>query len=143
MVQVVSTDGESIAISAKNEHVQIGPREGDSTGKGERAPMNVVSAMGLDEIGKPAGAANSRHGGNFFVPDLPLLNQLEIEGEDRKVAAARTPRWVIGGDILLSQRLSLFRGQRRNGWNGINAGGDFWGGGSHVQTLNELNRLHS
>ena len=76
--------------------------------------MDVMSPIGLDEIGKPARATNARNGGDLLLPELASFDQFEIEGKHRKVTTAWTPRGVVGGDFLFGERFS-FRGNRRGG----------------------------
>src|SRR5205085_575711 len=100
VVEMVASNGEGVAIAAKNKNMQVGTADGNARGKGQSAAMKVMHAMGLDEIRKPARTANAGNGGNLFMPKLALFDQLEIEGENRKVAAARAPGGVVGGNFL-------------------------------------------
>src|SRR4051812_22125648 len=54
MIEMVAANRESIAVTAKHKHVQVWPRERDATRKGQGATMNVMRAVGLDEIRKAA-----------------------------------------------------------------------------------------
>src|SRR5271155_5842886 len=63
----------------------------------------------LDEIWKPAGAADTRDGRDFFVPQLALFNQLEIKREHGEVAAAGTPSRMVGGDLFFGQALAFLK----------------------------------
>src|SRR5439155_16397608 len=107
MVQVVAADREGVAIAAEDEDVQIGPGKGDSAGKGQGATVNIMGAVGLNEIRKAAGAANAGDGGDFFVPKLSLFDQFEIKGEHREIPATRTPGRMVGRDVFLGQGLSF------------------------------------
>ena len=60
--------------------------------------MDVVHAMAVHEIRKATGASDAGDGGDLLVPDFALLDQLEVEREDREVTAAGAPRRVIGGE---------------------------------------------
>src|SRR5450432_1576021 len=71
--------------------------------------MDIMRTVRLHEIGKAAGAADARNGGDLFVPNFPLLNQLEIKREDGKVAAAGTPRRMVGGDFFFGQALAFLK----------------------------------
>ena len=53
---------------------------------------------------------------DLLVPQLALLDQLEIKREHGEIAAAGTPRRMVGGDFLFRQALAL--GARRRGRNG-------------------------
>ena len=79
---------------------------------GTRAAVNEVGAVAVDEIGKARGAADAGEGDDFLVLDLAFLEDFVIGGEDGEVAAAGTPRRVIGGDGFLGEFLAgRFGGQ--------------------------------
>ena len=79
--EMIAPDGEGIAITAEGEDVQVGAGQGNAAGKGQRAAMQEVRAMGLDEIRKPAGTADPGNGGDLLMPQLALFNQLKIKRE--------------------------------------------------------------
>ena len=110
---MIAADGERVAVAAEHEHVQVGPRQRDAAGKRQRAAVNVVHAVRLHEIREAAGAADAGNGGDLLVPQLALLDQLEVQREHGEIAAAGTPRRMIGGDFLFGQRLALGAGGRR------------------------------
>src|SRR5277367_963041 len=97
--------------------------------------MNIMRAVRLHEIWKTAGATDARDGGDFFVPHLALFNQLEIKREHGKVAAAGTPRRMVGGDFFFGQALAFaVGGLRRRVDDGDVAGvavGNFSGESAH------------
>ena len=114
MVDMIPANGKRVAVAAKDEDVQIGPRQRDAAGKGQGAAMNEMGAVGLDKIGEPAGTTDAGHGGDLFLPQFALLNQFEIEGQNGKVAATRAPGGMVGRDFLFGQRLAFgFRQARR------------------------------
>ena len=89
--EMIAADGEEVAVAAEDEDVQVGPGERDAAGEGQRAAVNVVRAVGLHEIREPAGAADAGDGGDLLLPQLALLDQLEVEREHGEIAAAGTP----------------------------------------------------
>src|SRR6185503_4553944 len=103
MIEMIAPDGERIAVPAKNEHMQIRAREGNAAGKRKRATVDVMGAMGLDEVRKTTGATDAGNGGNFLVPQTPLLDQFEIQGQYGEISAARTPSGMIGGNLLFGK----------------------------------------
>ena len=105
--EVVAADGEGVAVAAEGEHVQVGPRDGKSAGEGQRTTVNVVHAVCLHKVREPAGAADAGHGGHVLVGDVPLLDQLVVDGEHGKITAARAPGRVIGGDLFFGHRLAF------------------------------------
>src|SRR5205814_288141 len=97
---MIAPDRKGVAIPAKDEDVQIRPAQGNPTGKGQRPAMNVMSAVRLHKVGKPARAADSGHSGDLLVPKFALFDQFEIERQDGKIAAARTPSGMVCGDFF-------------------------------------------
>jgi hypothetical protein len=93
--------------------------------------MDEVGAVAINEIGEARGAANAGEGDDLFVIELAFLEDFVIAGEDGKVAAARTPGGVIGGDGFLGELLANERG--RGGVDGSGVG-DFFGG--HGERIN-------
>ena len=95
-----------------------GRRKRNAAGEGQRAAVDVMRAVGLHEIRKPAGAADAGDGGDLLVPELALLDQLEVKRQHGEIAAAGTPGGMVGGDFLLGQRLAFGgrgHGRRRDG----------------------------
>src|SRR2546426_7380942 len=109
---MISADGKSITVATKNEHVQVWPREGNATGKRQRPAMDVMRAMGLDEIGEPAGAADAGDRRDFLMPHLAFFDELEIKRKHGEIAAARAPGGDIRGEFLFAQSFAVRRGQR-------------------------------
>ena len=107
VIEVIAADGKRVAIPAEHEHMQIRAAKRNAAGKRQRAAMNIMRAVGLDEIRKPARAANARDGRDLLVPELALFDQLEIKREHGEIAAARAPRRVIGGDFFFGQTFAF------------------------------------
>ncbi len=105
---MVAADGEAVAVAAEQKDVQIGPGQADATGERDGTSMDEVGAVAVDEIGKARRAADAGEGDDFLVRNLAFLEDFVIAGENREIAAARTPRWVIGGDGFLGQFLAGF-----------------------------------
>ncbi len=116
VVEMVAADGKGVAVAAEDEDMQVRAAEGNAAGEGQGAAMDVMHAVGLDEIRKPAGAADAGDGGDFLVPQLALFDQLEVKREHGEIAAAGAPRRVVGGDFLFGQALAFGSRQRRDGW---------------------------
>ena len=53
VIDMIATDGEPIAVAAKEEHVKIRPGETDAAGERDGATVNVMRAVTVDEIRKP------------------------------------------------------------------------------------------
>ena len=52
VIEMVAADRESVAVAAEQEHVEIGPGETDAARERDRAAVNEVRAMAVDEIWK-------------------------------------------------------------------------------------------
>ena len=79
MVEVITADGEGIAVTPENKHIQILPGERNAGGKGQRAAVNIVRAVGLHKIRESATAADAGYGGKFFVMQATVLDELEVQ----------------------------------------------------------------
>ena len=65
--------------------------------------MNEVSSVGLNEIGKATGTADTCNRCHLFMVQSALLDELEVEGQNGEITATGTPCWVVGRDFLLCQ----------------------------------------
>ena len=90
-----------------------------------------MRAVRLHEIRETAGAADAGDGGDLLVPELALLDQLEVEREHGEIAAAGAPGRVVGGDFLLRQAFALGIGERRARRRCCRARGNFSDGFAH------------
>src|SRR3954447_21798342 len=52
VIEMIAADGESVAVAAEQEHVEIGPGETDAARKRHCAAVNEVRAVAVDEIRK-------------------------------------------------------------------------------------------
>jgi len=64
--------------------------------------MNEMRAVGLHKIREPAGAADAGDGGDFFVPELALFNQLEYSASTEK---SPQPGHHVGWSATISLRV--------------------------------------
>src|SRR4029453_12834994 len=113
MVEGIPADRERVTVAAKDEHVKVRPRERHAAGEPKRATVNEMRAVSLYKVREPGTASDACHRADLLVMHLPLLNQLVIQREDRKVAAAGAPRRMIRRGFLLRERLAIFcAGQR-------------------------------
>ena len=131
--EVITADGEGIAVAAKHEHVQVRSAEGHAGREGQGAAMNVVNAVRLHEIGKAAGAADAGDSRDLLVPDRALFDEFEVKREHREVTATGAPGRVIGGDFFLEERLAGGIGQRGRGGEVARPRGEFVGDVEHVK----------
>src|SRR5258707_9231314 len=92
--------------------MQVRPGKGNPAGKWQRTAMDVMRSMGLDKIRETARAADASHGGYVLVPNLSLLDQLEIESQDGKIAATGAPGRVIGRNFLFRECFAFGLWQR-------------------------------
>ena len=103
MGEVVAANGKGVAITAKHEDMQVGSAEADAGGKRQCAAVDVMHAVGLHEVGEPAAAANASNGGDLFVVQTAVLDELEVQGQYGEVATTGAPRGVVGGKIFFLQ----------------------------------------
>ena len=81
---MVAADGKGVAVAAENEHVQVRPGERNAAGKRQGAAVDVMHAVRLDEIRKPAGAADARDGGDFSCHSLRFSISLKYSASTEK-----------------------------------------------------------
>ena len=62
-----------------------------------------MHAVRLDEIREAAGTTDASDSRDLLVPELALLNQLEVKGEHGEIAAARAPGGMVRGDFFFGQ----------------------------------------
>jgi hypothetical protein len=98
---MVAADGETVAVTAEQEHVQVRPGETDAGRKRDGATVNVMRAVAVDEIGKARRTTDPGEGDDLFVIELPFLEDFVERSQDSEIAAARTPCWVIRSDSFL------------------------------------------
>ena len=53
MVEVVATNGETVAVAAKEKHVEIGTSQADAARERDCAAVDKMRAMAIDEVRKP------------------------------------------------------------------------------------------
>lgn len=73
--EMVAADRECVPVAAKGEHMQVRPGHRNARGKRQRAAVNEMDPMPLDEIREPAGAANPGDGGDFLVPQFAFFDR--------------------------------------------------------------------
>ena len=78
--------------------MQIIAAEANPGGKRQRAAVNIVTAMRVDEVGEAGGAADAGEGDDFLVRVLELFQDAVEGGEHGEIAAAGAPRRMVGGE---------------------------------------------
>src|SRR5688572_2170010 len=114
MDEMIASDGETIAVTAEDKHVEIVSAQTDAGGKRECASVNEVAAMGVDEIGEARRAADAGKRDDFLVRIVELFQHAVERRKDGEVAATGAPRWVVGGQHFLRERRAR-RGKRGGG----------------------------
>ncbi len=94
MGEMASADRQAVAVSADGDHGELGIRDFNSLGDGKGAAVNAVEAIGLDEIGEPAGTADPRNQGQLLRGHVQVDERLHQGGKNPIVAASRTPDGV-------------------------------------------------
>ena len=110
MNEVITADGEAVAVAAKHKNMKIIAAEADTSGKRQGAAVNIVAAVRIDEIGEAGGAANAGERDNFFLRIIKFLEDFIKRGEYGKIAAAGAPRRVVGDEDFFSE------GSARSPW---------------------------
>src|SRR5205807_2490366 len=95
--------GETVAVAAKEEDVQVGPGQADAAGERDGATVNEVGAVAVDEIGKARRATDAVEGDDLFVIELAFLDDFVEGSQNGEIAAAGTPGGMIGGDRFLGK----------------------------------------
>src|ERR1041385_7942310 len=53
VIDMVTADGEPVAVAAEQKDMEIGPGQTDPAGERDGAAVNEMGAVAVDEIGKP------------------------------------------------------------------------------------------
>jgi len=62
MIEMIATDGKTVAVAPKKKDMEVGPGQADAGSKGNGAAVNEVRAVTVDEIGENAMNNRSRRG---------------------------------------------------------------------------------
>ncbi len=100
VIEMIATNRKAVAVAAEQKHVEIGPGEADTAGKRDRATVNEVCTVTIDEIRKARRTTDPCKRDNLFVLEISFFQKFVERGEHGEIAAARTPRRVIGGDCF-------------------------------------------
>ncbi len=105
--EMVTADGQGIAIAGHHPHRQLGPRQLQAAGNSRRASVDAVHAVGFHVVRKPAGAADAGDEGEVLARNTEGGHQLLHLRQHGVVAAAGAPAHVL-------VRLEVLLGQRRH-----------------------------
>ena len=89
--RVVAADRHAIAIARHQPDIEFRVRQLDAGRKGGRTPVDRVETVAFDVIGKAAGTADAADEDDLLPGNVQLGQHLLHLGEDRVVAATRTP----------------------------------------------------
>src|SRR5204863_9466590 len=81
VVEMVPADRESVAVTAEQKYVEIGPGQANPAGIWNGASVNEVGAVAVDEIRETRGTTDSGNGDDLLVVDLAFLEDLVIGSE--------------------------------------------------------------
>src|SRR5947199_175149 len=73
VIEMVATDGEAVAVAAKQKDMEIGSGQADAGGERDGAAVNEVGAVAVDEIGKTRRATDPGESDDLFVIELAFL----------------------------------------------------------------------
>jgi hypothetical protein len=105
VVQVVPTDGEAVAITAKDEDVEVRAADGKASGQRKRTTMDEVDAVAVHEVRETAATADTCDAHDLLMRHLELLEHLIESSQNGEVSAPRTPRRVVCGQDFLGEFL--------------------------------------
>ena len=91
MDKVVAADGEEVAVTAEDHHIQFGIGELHARGEGNGPAVGGVVGIELDIAGSAARAADPRHHDGLFQIDAASLHGHQTRGKSRADAAPGTP----------------------------------------------------
>ena len=91
MGEVIAADAEAIAVTAGDEHGELMVGHLDAGGDRQRAAVQGVHAVGLNEAGEVRGAADAADGDDLVIGNLELDEGLLHRGQHAEVAAAGAP----------------------------------------------------
>ena len=112
---MVAADGKAVAIAAEHEHVQVVIAEADAGRERQGPAMDVVAAVGVDEVGEARRTTDAGEGDDLLLRILELLQHAVEGGQDGEVAATGAPGGVIGDEDLLGQGRTSRRGRGEGG----------------------------
>ena len=112
VVQVVTTDGEPVAVTTEDEDVHVWAAEGNTSGKRQRTAMNEVNAVAVYEIRETRGATNAGHADDLLMRILKLFQDLIEGSENGEISAARAPCRMVGSEDFLGELISRCSGRR-------------------------------
>ncbi len=95
MIEMVAANGKTVAIAAKHEHVQIVTAQADSRSERQRAAVDEVAAVRIDEIRKARRTADAGQSNDILLGQAELFDGLVVGGQDGEVAATRTPSRMV------------------------------------------------
>ncbi len=99
--RVVAADGKRVAVAGGHPNIQVGPGDLHARSDGGRAAMNRVESESVHVIRKAAGAANARNEHELLARDAEVRENSLHRGQNRVVAAARTPaNFLVGLEIF-------------------------------------------
>src|ERR1019366_3237536 len=98
--QVVTADGQGVAVTGGDPDIEIGPGELQARGDRGRAAMDGVKAVGVEVIGKSAGANDTGDEDDVAARDTELGEDLFGLREDGIITATGAPAdFLVRGEI--------------------------------------------
>ncbi len=107
--QVARADGEVVAVAAECDHREVRSRHLDAGGGGQRATMDAVVAVGIDEAGEAAGAADAGDDTEIVLIHVHRDERFVERREDAEVAAPRAPDRAQAGTVMCDRFRFLSR----------------------------------
>src|SRR5204863_3794697 len=95
VIDMIAADGETVAVAAKEEDVQVRPGQADAGRERDGTAVNVMRAVAVDEIGKTRRATDARERDDLFVIELAFLEEFVEGRQNRKVPTTWAPGWMV------------------------------------------------
>ena len=97
MDEVIAADREAVTISPEREDMKVIVAQTDAGGKWERAPVQIVAAVSVDEIGETRRAADPGKGDDLLVWVVEAFENTVERRQNSEVSTSWTPSRMIRG----------------------------------------------
>src|ERR1700733_2673825 len=99
---MIAANGEAVAITGHDPHVEFGTRNLQPGGEGRRAAVNRVEAVGVHVIREAAGATDTRNEDGIFTRHTEFRHHTLNLGENGVVTASGAPTYFLVGDKIFA-----------------------------------------
>lgn len=89
MDQVIAADREAVAVAGDHDHFEIGARQFQAGGGGQRAAMGNVKGISVDISAEPPRASDARNEGQPVLVDAEVVDPPQQRSQRDTVTATR------------------------------------------------------